>query len=107
VLKDEGRDNMAATPVLRIDGRGARTRLCKQGRWGRDPLADLAVTCRAHAAADKALGESLRAARTAGRSWSQIAVGLGLPATLTTWQEISTAFAENHRRIWGWNPDAS
>jgi hypothetical protein len=97
---------MAGTPVLRIHGRGARTRLRKQGRWGRDPLADLAVTCRTMVAADKALGESVRAARKARRTWSQIAVTLGLPATLTTWQDVSTALAENHRRIWGSNPDA-
>jgi hypothetical protein len=69
-------------------------------------LADLAVSCRTLAAVDKALGESVRAARKAGRSWSQIAVSLGLPATLTTWQEVSAALAENHRRIWGSNPDA-
>jgi hypothetical protein len=97
---------MAATPVLRIHGRGARTRLRKRGRWGRDPLADLAVTCRTMVAADKALGESVRAARKAGRSWSQIAVTLGLPPTLTTWPEISTALAENHRHLWGSHPDA-
>jgi hypothetical protein len=97
---------MAATPALRVHGSGARTRVRKRGRWGRDPLADLAVTCRTMIAADKALGESVRAARTAGRTWSQIAVSLGLPATLTTWPEISTALAESHRRIWGRNPDA-
>jgi hypothetical protein len=57
-------------------------------------------------AADKALAESVRAARKAGRTWSQIAVTLGLPATLTTWQEISTALADNHRRLRGSNPDA-
>ena len=97
---------MAATPVLRIHGRGAGTRLRKRGPRGRDPLADLAVTCRTMVAADKALGESVRAARKAGRSWSQIAATLALPATLTTWQEISTALAENHRRIWGSDQDA-
>jgi hypothetical protein len=97
---------MAANPALRIHGRGTRVRLRKQGRWGRDPLADLAVLCRTMVAADKALAESVRAARKAGRPWSQIAVGLGLPATLTTWQEISVALSENHRRLWGSDPAA-
>lgn len=35
-----------------------------------------------------------------------LAVTLGLPPTLRTWQEISTALAENRRRMWGSNPDA-
>jgi hypothetical protein len=96
---------MAGTPVLKIHGRGARTRLRTRGRWGPDPLADLAVTCRTVVAADKALG-SRYVPRKAGRTWAQITVTLGLPATLTTWQDISTALAENHRRIRGSNPDA-
>jgi hypothetical protein len=61
---------------------------------GRDPHADLAVICRTMVAADKALCESVPAARTAGRTWSQIAASLGPPATLTTWQEISAALGE-------------
>jgi hypothetical protein len=97
---------MTAMPVLRIHGRGARTRVRKRGRWGRDPLADLVLTCRAMVATDKALAESVRAARKAGQTWPQIAMALGLPATLTTWQEISAALAENHRHLWGSNPDA-
>jgi hypothetical protein len=30
----------------------------------------------------------------------------GLPATVTTWQEISTGLADNLQRLWGSNPDA-
>jgi len=38
----------------------------------------------------------VRAAWQAGCSWSQIAVTRVLPATLTTWQEISAALADYH-----------
>jgi hypothetical protein len=61
---------MVTQPALRLHGRGERVRLRRIGRWTRDPLADLAVTCRTTVAIDKALGESVNAARQAGRSCS-------------------------------------
>jgi hypothetical protein len=75
-------------------------RLRRVGSWDRDPLTDLAAACRTTVAIDKALGESIAHARRAGRSWPEIATALGLPASLTTWDEISQALAEARRYVW-------
>jgi hypothetical protein len=91
---------MVTRPALRLHGRGERVRLRRIGRWNRDPLTDLAVTCRTTIAVDKALGESVNAARQAGRSWSEIASAMRLPATLSSWQEISEALAVGRQQIW-------
>ena len=72
------------SPALRLRGRGDRVRLRKIGMWNRDPLAELTVTCRTTVAVDKTFGESVRAARQAGRSWSEVAHALGLPSTLSS-----------------------
>jgi hypothetical protein len=52
-------------------------------------------------AVDKALGESVRAARKAGRSWSEIATTLGVAPTVSSWDELAAALAGNRRMIWG------
>ena len=84
---------MVNAPALRLRGRNARIRAYKIGRWNRDPLNDVAASCRSSAAVDKALAESISSARRAGRSWPEIAVAMGLDADLTTWPEISAALA--------------
>jgi hypothetical protein len=91
---------MDIQPALRLHGRGERVRLRRIGSWNRDPLTDLALTCRTTVAVDKALGESVDAARQAGRSWTEIASAMGLPATLSSWQEISEALAASRQQIW-------
>lgn len=88
------------SPALRLRGRGDRVRLRKIGMWNRDPLAELTVTCRTTVAVDKAFGESVRAARRAGRSWSEIAHALGLPSTLSSWEEIAAALATRRQAVW-------
>jgi hypothetical protein len=82
---------MVNAPALRLRGRNARIRAYKIGRWNRDPLNDVAASCRSSVAVDKALGESIRSARRAGHTWPEIAVALGLDADLTTWPDISAA----------------
>lgn len=96
---------MSGTPALRIRGRGDRMRLRRVGSWNRDPLADLAAAGRTTVAVDKALGESIANARRAGRNWSEIAAALGLPASLTTGDEISHALAESRRQLWSRRAD--
>jgi hypothetical protein len=78
---------------LRLRGRNARIRAYKIGRWNRDPLNDVAASCRSSVAVDKALAEAIAGARRAGHSWPEIAVALGLNAYLTTWPEIAAALA--------------
>jgi hypothetical protein len=88
---------MVNAPALRLRGRNARIRAYKIGRWNRDPLGDVAASCRSSVAVDKALAESISNARRAGRSWPEIAVALGLDADPTTWPEISAALATRRR----------
>jgi hypothetical protein len=90
-----------SAPALRLRGRGERVRLRRIGTWNRDPLHELAVACRTTVAVDKALGESVNAARQSGRSWPEIAVAMGLPPTLSSWQEISEAMATGRQYLWG------
>jgi hypothetical protein len=91
---------MTRTQALRLRGRGDRIRLHRIGRWNRAPLDDLAVTCRTTTAVDKSLAETVTAARRAGHTWPEIAVALGLPATLSSWDEISAELAATRRQIW-------
>jgi hypothetical protein len=91
---------MTRTQALRLRGRGDRIRLRRIGRWNRAPLDDLAVTCRTTTAVDKTLAESVTAARHAGHAWPEIAVALGLPPTLSSWDEIATELAAVRRHVW-------
>lgn len=91
---------MVNEPALRLRGRGDRIRLRRIGRWNRDPIAELAAVCRTTVAVDKALGESIRAARQTGHSWSQIASALGLPPHLSSWEEVSASLAAHRRAVW-------
>ena len=90
-----------SAPALRLRGRGERVRLRRIGTWNGDPLYDLTVAWRTTVAVDKALGESVNAARQSGRSWLEIATAMGLPATLSNWQEISEALAAGRQYLWG------
>jgi hypothetical protein len=91
---------MIGRQALRLRGRGHRVRLRRVGTWGRAPLDDLAVACRTTTAVDKALAETISAARRAGHTWPDIASALGLPATLSSWDEVSTDLAAARRHVW-------
>jgi hypothetical protein len=91
---------MTRSPALRLQGRGDRIRLRRIGRWNRAPLDDLAVTCRTTSAIDKSLAETISAARRAGHAWPEIAGALGLPPTLSTWDEIATELVATRRQAW-------
>ena len=91
---------MRGTQALRLRGRGHRVGLHRVGSWNRAPLDDLAVTCRTTVAVDKAFAETINAARSAGHTWSEIASALGLRASLTSWDEISTQLAAARRNTW-------
>ena len=96
---------MVNAPALRLRGRNARIRVYKIGRWNRNPLNDVAASCRSSVAVDKALAESISVARRAGRSWPEIAVALGLGADLTTWPEISAALGARRHETLGRQSD--
>ena len=49
-------------------------------RSSRDPLANVRECCRASVAVEKALGEAVRDALAAGRSWAEVGQALGIDA---------------------------
>jgi hypothetical protein len=91
---------MTRRQALRLRGRGDRVRLRRVGTWNRAPLDDLTVTCRTTTAVDKAFAETVSAARRAGHTWPEIASALGLPATLSSPDEIFTELAAARRHVW-------
>jgi hypothetical protein len=91
---------MVTGPALRLRGRGNRPRVGQVGPWDRDPLVELMLAYRTSMAVDEALAQSVWAARRAGRSWSEIARAMGLPAALSSWEDVSTGLAAQRRIVW-------
>ena len=88
------------TRRLRLVGRGRNLRLHISGDWARDPLDGVAECCRALMALDKALGESIRHARSAGHSWAEIGKALGATETAGSLDDVVNAFAATKRATW-------
>jgi len=65
-------------PVLRFKGSGDNLRL--RVTTASDPLANVRQCCRASVAVEKALGEAIRDAVSAGQSWDEIGRALGVEA---------------------------
>ena len=63
------------TPALRFKGSGDKLRL--RVTTVPDPLANVRECCRASVAVEKALGEAIRGALSAGHSWAEIGTALG------------------------------
>ena len=84
----------------RLVGRGRNLRLHISGDWARDPLDGVAECCRALMALDKALGESIRQARSAGHSWAETGRALGATETATSFDDVADAYAAIKRATW-------
>ena len=92
---------MAATSrKLRLRGHGRRLRLHASGDWARDPMGGVSECCRAQMALEKALGESIRRARSAGHSWADVGRALGATETAAGFDDVADAFAANKRATW-------
>jgi hypothetical protein len=91
---------MAQTRRIRLSGRGGRLRLRQRGRWGQDALEDLRECCRASMAMDKALGEAIRDAITAGERWQDISRTLGVSEDAQSESELIDRLAANKREVW-------
>ena len=92
---------MAATSRrLRLTGHGTRLRLRTSGDWTGDPMGGVAECCRALMAMEKALGESIRQARSAGHSWAEVGRALGSTETAASFEDGAKAFAANKRATW-------
>jgi hypothetical protein len=91
---------MAQTRRIRLSGQGGRLRLQHRGGLGRDPLEDLRECCRASMAMDKALGEAIRDASTAGARWQDISRTLGVSEAAQSESELIDMLAANRREVW-------
>ena len=92
---------MAARTIrLRLASHGRRLHLRTLGDWTSGPMDGVAECCRALMALDKALGESIRQARSAGHSWAEIGQALGATETAASLEEAADAFAINRRATW-------
>lgn len=81
-------------------GHGRKLRLHISGDWTRDPLDGVAECCRALMALDKALGESIHHARSAGHSWAEIGHALGATETAVSLDDLVDAYAATKRPAW-------
>jgi hypothetical protein len=92
-----------STATLRLKGSGEHLRL--RVAKAPDPLANVRECCRASVAVEKAMGEAIRDALAAGRSWAEVGQALGVEAN------TSVALAEQYdsSRRWMrkrfWDPD--
>jgi hypothetical protein len=88
------------TRRLRLGGHGRKLRLHISGDWARDPLDGVVECCRALMALDKALGESIRNARSAGHSWAEIGEALGATETAESLDDVVNGHAATKRATW-------
>ena len=85
---------------LRLKGHGTGLRLSISGDWSSDPMGGVTDCCRALMALEKALGESIRQARSAGHSWADVGRALGATETAASFDDVADAFAANKRATW-------
>jgi hypothetical protein len=60
----------------------------------------VAECCRVLMATEKALGESIRHARSTGHSWAEIGRALGATETAASFEEVADAYAIRKRATW-------
>lgn len=97
----KGADMSARSRRLRLGtGHGRRLHLRTLGDWTRDPMDQVAECCRALMALEKALGESIHQARSAGHSWAEIGQALGATETAASFDDVAEAFAARKRATW-------
>ena len=77
-----------STRRIWIVGHGQNIRVRAAGDWESEPLDGLREACRVTAALDKLTRESVRRARAAGHSWTQIGEALGVTKQ-TAWERYS------------------
>ena len=89
--------------TLRLKGSGEHLRL----RVGRspEPLANVRECCRASVAVEKAMGEAIRDALAAGRSWAEVGEVLGVEADTSVGvaEQYDTSRRWMRTRFWGTN----
>lgn len=77
-----------STRRIRIVGHGRNVRVRANGDWENDPLEGLREACRVATALDKLTRQSVKRARDAGHSWTQIGEALGVTKQ-AAWERFS------------------
>lgn len=90
----------ATSRRLRFRGHGRGQRLSLSGDWTSDPMGGVNDCCRALTALEKALGESIRQARSAGHAWSEVGRTLGAAESAASFDDVADAYAANKRATW-------
>jgi hypothetical protein len=75
-------------PRIRIVGHGRDFRIRASGDWETEPLAGLREACRVATALNKVTRESVKRARAAGHSWTEIGQALGVTKQ-AAWERYS------------------
>lgn len=92
---------MAATSRrLRLRGHGSGLRLSISGDWTSDPMGGVTDCCRALMALEKALGDFIRQARSAGHSWAEVGRTLRVAESAASFEDVADAYAANMRATW-------
>jgi hypothetical protein len=96
-----------STATLRLRGSGEHLRL--RVAKGRDPLTDLRECCRASVAVEKALGEAIREALTAGYNWAEVGHVLGVDASTSVGvaEQYDASRSWMRSRFWGTGGEAT
>jgi hypothetical protein len=90
----------ATSKRLRLRGHGTGLRLSISGDWTSDPMGGVTECCRALMALEKALGESIRHARSTGHSWAEVGRALGATESAASLDDVADAYAANKRATW-------
>ena len=84
-----------STGTLRLRGSGEHLRL--HVAKAPDPLVNVRECCRASVAVEKAMGEAIREALAAGRSWAEVGQALGVEANTSV--GVAEQYDSSRRRI--------
>jgi hypothetical protein len=85
---------------LRLRGHGSGLRLSLSGDWTSDPMDGVTDCCRALMAMEKALGEAIGHARSAGHPWAEVGRALGAAESAVSFDDVADAYAANKRATW-------
>jgi hypothetical protein len=99
----EGEMMGMSAATLRLKGSGEHLRL--RVTRAPDPLANVRECCRASVAVEKAMGEAIRDALAAGRSWAEVGQALGVDANTSVDVAVQYDSSRRWMRKRVWNTD--
>ena len=95
--------HVTSTATLRLRGSGEHLRL--RVTKAPDPLVNVRECCRGSVAVEKAIGEAIREALAAGRSWAEVGQALGVKAHTSVGVAEQYDSSRRWTRKWFWDTD--